>query len=58
MDVKRIKQILSSTADIEVTYNHQSVWIDELNEDGTVTIHSRGPLEERTTVDVADLQEK
>ncbi|WP_110114590.1 H-type small acid-soluble spore protein [Bacillus sp. CGMCC 1.16541] len=58
MDVKRAKQILSSSADIKVTYNDQSVWIDGVNEDGTVTIHSRGPLEERTTVDVADLQEK
>lgn len=58
MDVKRIKQILSSPADIEVQYNGASVWIDRLNEDGkTATVHLRGPLEERTIVDVSDLKE-
>lgn len=58
MDVKRVKQILSSSADIEVTYNGTSVWIDQLNEDGrTVTVHLRGPLEERTIVNITELQE-
>jgi small acid-soluble spore protein H (minor) len=59
MDVKRVKQILSSPADIEVTYNGASVWIDQLNEDGrTATVHLRGPLEERTVVDISELKEK
>ncbi|WP_449619869.1 small, acid-soluble spore protein, H family [Robertmurraya sp. Marseille-Q9965] len=59
MEVKRLKQILSSSADIEVQYNGASVWIDNLNEDGqTATVHLRGPLEERTTVDIAELEEK
>ncbi|WNS73838.1 H-type small acid-soluble spore protein [Bacillus sp. DTU_2020_1000418_1_SI_GHA_SEK_038] len=59
MDVKRVKQILSSSADIEVTYNGASVWIDQLNEDGkTATVHLRGPLEERSTVDITELQER
>lgn len=59
MDVKRVKQILSSPADIDVVYNGTSVWIDQLNEDGrTATVHLRGPLEERTTVDISELQEK
>ncbi|TKC19519.1 H-type small acid-soluble spore protein [Robertmurraya kyonggiensis] len=59
MEVKRVKQILSSSADIEVQYNGASVWIDNLNEDGqTATAHLRGPLEERTTVDIAELEEK
>lgn len=58
MDVKRIKQILSSAADIDVKYHNQSVWIDQLNEDGkTATVHLRGPLEERTIVDISELQE-
>lgn len=58
MDVNRIKQILSSTGDIEVKYHDTSVWIDQLNEDGTtVTVHLRGPLEERTTVPITELSE-
>ncbi|HWO96398.1 MAG TPA: H-type small acid-soluble spore protein [Bacillus sp. (in: firmicutes)] len=58
MDAKRVKQILSSSADIEVKYNDASVWIDKLNEDGrTATVHLRGPLEERTIVEIAELKE-
>jgi small acid-soluble spore protein H (minor) len=58
MDVRRVKQILSSSADIEVKYNGTSVWIDELNEDGrTATVHLRGPLEERTIVEISELLE-
>lgn len=58
MDVKRVKQILSSSADIEVKYNDVSVWIDKLNEDGTTaTVHLRGPLEERTIVEISELKE-
>lgn len=58
MDAKRVKQILSSSADIDVQYNGASVWIDQLNEDGkTATVHLRGPLEERTIVDITELQE-
>ncbi|MFC0476906.1 small, acid-soluble spore protein, H family [Robertmurraya beringensis] len=34
MDSRRVKQILSSSADIHVEYNGASVWIDELHEDG------------------------
>jgi len=58
MNVNRVKQILSSSADIEVKYNGASVWIDQLNEDGkTASVHLRGPLEERTTVEIAELIE-
>ncbi|KON87606.1 spore protein [Sporosarcina globispora] len=58
MDAKRVKQILSSSADIEVKYNGSSVWIDKLNEDGrTATVHLRGPLEERSEVEIAELKE-
>jgi small acid-soluble spore protein H (minor) len=58
MDVKRVKQILSSSADIDVIYNGTSVWIDQLHEDGkTATVHLRGPLEERSEVEVSELEE-
>ncbi|MEH7181191.1 H-type small acid-soluble spore protein [Neobacillus vireti] len=58
MNVNRVKQILSSSADIEVKYNGASVWIDQLNEDGrTATVHLRGPLEERTVVEIGELNE-
>lgn len=58
MDAKRIKQIVSSSADIEVTYNGVSVWIDQLHEDEkTATVHLRGPLEERSDVDISELKE-
>jgi small acid-soluble spore protein H (minor) len=59
MDLNRVKQILSSSAEIDVTYNGASVWIDHLNEDGrTATVHLRGPLEERTTVEITELHER
>ncbi|WP_316571241.1 H-type small acid-soluble spore protein [Neobacillus sp. YIM B06451] len=59
MDSKRVRQILSSSADIDVTYNGVSVWIDELHEDGQkATVHLRGPLEERTEVDIRELKEE
>lgn len=59
MNLNRIKQILSSSADIEVKYNGTSVWIDQLNEDGqTATVHLRGPLEERTIVEIDELVEE
>lgn len=59
MDVNRVKQILSSSSDIEVRYNGTSVWIDNLNEDGrTATVHLRGPLEERSEVEIEELKEK
>ncbi|WP_160721044.1 H-type small acid-soluble spore protein [Bacillus sp. USDA818B3_A] len=58
MNENRIRQILSSSADIEVKYNGTSVWIDQLNEDGkTATVHLRGPLEERTIVEIHELVE-
>jgi small acid-soluble spore protein H (minor) len=59
MDVNRVKQILSSSAEIDVLYNGASVWIDQLNEDGrSATVHLRGPLEERTIVEITELQER
>lgn len=59
MNENRLKQILSSSADIEVKYNGASVWIDQINEDGrTATVHLRGPLEERTIVEIDELVEE
>lgn len=59
MDAKRVKQILSSSADVDVKYNGTSVWIDKLNEDEqTATVHLRGPLEERSTVEISELREE
>lgn len=59
MKENRVKQILSSSADIEVKYNGASVWIDQINEDGrTATVHLRGPLEERTIVAIDELVEE
>ncbi|WP_044338203.1 H-type small acid-soluble spore protein [Rossellomorea aquimaris] len=58
MDYNRVKQILSSSADIEVKYKDASVWIDSVTEDGkTAVVHLRGPLEERSEVSVSDLEE-
>lgn len=58
MEAKRVKQIVSSSADIDVTYNGVSVWIDQLHQDErTATVHLRGPLEERSDVDISELEE-
>ncbi len=58
VDANRVKQILSSSADIEVKYNGESVWIDALNEDGTTAaVHLRGPSTDQTTVEVRELTE-
>ncbi|WP_080845796.1 H-type small acid-soluble spore protein [Cytobacillus gottheilii] len=58
MEINRVKQILSSSADIQVQYNGASVWIDGINEEKQMaTVHLRGPLEERTEVAIADLRE-
>ncbi|UXH43602.1 H-type small acid-soluble spore protein [Rossellomorea vietnamensis] len=58
MDQNRVKQILSSSADIEVKYRDASVWIDSVKEDGkTAVVHLRGPSEERSEVSISDLEE-
>ncbi|WP_153127157.1 H-type small acid-soluble spore protein [Peribacillus tepidiphilus] len=58
MDANRVKQILSSSNDIEVQYKEQSVWIERLHEDGkTATVHLRGRHDEKSTVDISELRE-
>ncbi|MED3650323.1 H-type small acid-soluble spore protein [Heyndrickxia sporothermodurans] len=59
MDAKRVKQILSSKANVEVKYHGTSVWIDEFHEDENLaTVHMKGPLEERSQVSIQDLVEE
>ncbi|MCJ7840271.1 H-type small acid-soluble spore protein [Lederbergia sp. NSJ-179] len=60
MDVKRLKQILSSSSEIDVNYNGVSVWIDSLNDDGeTATVHLLDPpqLEGKSIVKITELEE-
>ncbi|CAI9393564.1 MULTISPECIES: H-type small acid-soluble spore protein [Bacillaceae] len=58
LDINRVKQILSSSAEIEVQYNGVSVWIDDIKEeDATVIVHLVGGMEEQTEVDIASLKE-
>ena len=58
MDAQRIKQIVSSSADIEVTYNGVSVWIDKLHEDEKMaTVHLRNTKDEPSQVDITELRE-
>ncbi|ABO68219.1 H-type small acid-soluble spore protein [Geobacillus stearothermophilus] len=60
MDMNRVKQIVSSPADIPVYYNGVSVWIDGYDEENQMaTVHLRdGRLNERRDVPVAELEEK
>ncbi|HWJ77161.1 MAG TPA: H-type small acid-soluble spore protein [Niallia sp.] len=58
MDINRVKQILSSPAEINVHYNGVSVWIDGIKEeDATAIVHLVGGMEEQTEVDIASLKE-
>ncbi|WP_223701539.1 H-type small acid-soluble spore protein [Sutcliffiella deserti] len=58
MEERRVRQILSSSATIDVTFQGTKVWIDSLSEDGKMaTVHLKGPGEERTTVGIHDLEE-
>ncbi|PLT32350.1 H-type small acid-soluble spore protein [Bacillus sp. V5-8f] len=59
MDAQRVKQILSSPADIDVNYNGVAVWIDALNEDGkTATVHLRDDSDSKhSDVDISELNE-
>ncbi|MGP3561486.1 H-type small acid-soluble spore protein [Geobacillus sp. BK01] len=59
MEMNRVKQIVSSPADIPVYYNGVSVWIDGYDEEKQMaTVHLRdGRLNERWDVPVAELKE-
>ncbi|MGE6487541.1 H-type small acid-soluble spore protein [Paenisporosarcina sp. NPDC076898] len=59
MELNRIKQIVNSPNEIDVTYNGVSVWIDQVHEDGKLaTVHLRRSLEERSHVEIAELKEE
>lgn len=59
MDVERIKQIVGSSNEVDVTYNGVSVWIDQIHEDGKLaTVHLRHSLEERSDVEISELKEE
>ncbi|KOR95158.1 H-type small acid-soluble spore protein [Geobacillus stearothermophilus] len=60
MEMNRVKQIVSSPADILVYYNGVSVWIDAYDEERQMaTVHLRdGRLNERLDVPVAELTEE
>lgn len=59
MDMNRAKQILSSSANIEVEYNGESIWIDDIKEaDKTAIVHLlSGGTKEKTEVDIESLKE-
>jgi small acid-soluble spore protein H (minor) len=59
MDVDRIKQIVGSSNEVDVTYNGVSVWIDQIHDDGKLaTVHLRHSLEERSDVEISELKEE
>ncbi len=58
LDIRRAKQILSSSEDITVHYHGQSVWIDSCDDQGnTCTVHMRGNEREKSDVAVSELEE-
>ncbi|MCJ8007458.1 H-type small acid-soluble spore protein [Lederbergia wuyishanensis] len=60
MEANRVKQILSSSAEIDVKYHGVPIWIDSLNEDETTAIVQaidNRKLGEKTTVEIRELEE-
>lgn len=59
MNYQRAKEIIASLSEYEVSYNGVSVWIDKIHNDGkTATVHLRHSLEERSEVNISELQEE
>ncbi|KFN02713.1 H-type small acid-soluble spore protein [Bacillus clarus] len=59
MDIKRVKQILSSSSRIDVMYEGMPVWIDSCDEQsGVAQVHDVSSPGESIHVDVAALEEK
>jgi len=59
LDINRVKQIVSSPSEIDVTYNGVSVWIDQIHDNEKLaTVHLRHSLEERSEVDISELKEE
>ena len=59
MKYHRAQEIVTSSAEFEVSYNGVSVWIDKLHGDNkTATVHLRRSLEERSEVNISELKEE
>ena len=59
MDINRVKQIVASPSEIDVSYNGVSVWIDKIHENEKLaTVHLRHATEERSEVDISELKEE
>ena len=59
MDIKRVKQILSSSDTISVEYDGVPVWIEKCEENGKlVQVHDVAYPQESVSVDAAELEEK
>ncbi|ABS20881.1 acid-soluble spore protein H [Bacillus cytotoxicus] len=59
MDVKRVKQILSSSSQIDVTYQGVPVWIESCDEGrGIAQVHDITAPHETVEVDITALEEK
>ncbi|MDQ0416325.1 small acid-soluble spore protein H (minor) [Croceifilum oryzae] len=59
MDIQRAKEIIASSETIHVNYNGNSIWIDQVNEDGvTATVHLQGEHQHKQQVKLSDLNER
>ncbi|KEK23850.1 acid-soluble spore protein H [Bacillus gaemokensis] len=59
MDVKRVKQILSSSSRIDVMYQGVAVWIESCDEGrGIAHVHDVNVPHETVQVDVTALEEQ
>ncbi|MEN1937703.1 acid-soluble spore protein H [Paenibacillus sp. 102] len=59
MDIKRVKQILSSSSRIDVTYQGVPVWIESCDEgSGIANVHDVKTPHETVQVDVTALEEQ
>lgn len=58
MELNRAKQIISSSAEIDVSYHGLSVWIEKIHEDGKIaSVHLLNSPEEISDVDISELNE-
>lgn len=57
MDIKRAKEIAASPIMANVTYLGTPVYIDNVNDDGTVTIHTLGEDGKKRQVSLTSLFE-
>ena len=58
MDINRVKQILSSSSRIDVTYQGVPVWIESCDEtSGLANVHDIKTPQETVQVDITALEE-